>query len=99
MMHELLVGLTVRDEAGYQQYRDAMGPILRDHGGRFRYDFTVAATLRSESTHPINRMFVLSFPDRASKDAFFSHPDYKAVRARHFESSVAGATIIAEYER
>ena len=28
MVHEMMVGLTVTDDATYQQYRDAMAPLV-----------------------------------------------------------------------
>lgn len=99
MPHEMLVGLHVTDEARYQQYRDAMAPLLAAHGGGFRYDFTVAKTLRSASDHPINRVFAIYFADEARKNAFFAHPAYLAIKAEFFQASVAGTTVIAAYER
>jgi uncharacterized protein (DUF1330 family) len=99
MAHELVVGLTVTDDAVYQQYRDAMAPLLEAHGGGFRFDFTVAKVLRSASSHPINRVFAIYFADEARKDAFFAHPDYRAIRAAYFERSVAGTTILGAYDR
>lgn len=31
MVHEMMVALCVTDEAGYQQYREAMTPLLQAH--------------------------------------------------------------------
>lgn len=98
MAHELVVGLTVTDDATYAQYRAAMAPLLAAHGGGFSYDFTIAKALKSASTHPINRVFAIYFEDRARKDAFFANPDYLAIKARYFERSVAGTTIIGAYD-
>lgn len=99
MAYELMVGLNVIDQAGYQAYRDAMGPILAEHGGGFRYDFMIATVLKSEAPHPVNRVFALGFKDKQSKEAFFSNADYRQVRAKLFEPSVNGSTIIAAYTR
>ena len=99
MTHELLVGLDVADPAGYQQYRDAMRPLLHAAGGGFRYDFEIARTLRSEATHAINRLFLIHFPDRAAKDAFFANPDYRTIRARFYEPAVRARTVLAELDR
>jgi len=96
--HEILVALRVIDEHRYQRYRDAMTPILHAMGGRFRYDFRVAETLTGDTPEPPNRVFVLSFPDAATKDRFFSDPAYKAARTEHFEPSVGGATVIAAFD-
>lgn len=98
MPHELMVGLTVTDEEAYAQYRTAMAPLLAAHGGGFRYDFTVAKVLKSASEHPINRVFALRFASKAQKEAFFAHPEYLVIRARHFERAVAGTTIFGAYD-
>jgi uncharacterized protein (DUF1330 family) len=98
MALEILVGLHVVDEAGYQSYRDEMTPILESYGGGFGYDFKVSEVLKSQTTAPINRVFTISFPNQDSKDAFFSNDDYLKIRQRHFEKSVTDTTIIATYE-
>jgi len=99
MTHELMVGLTVTDDATYQQYRLAMAPLLAAHGGGFRYDFTIAKVLQSASDHPINRVFAIYFGSVAQKDAFFAHPDYLAIRARFFQPAVTGTTVFGAYDR
>lgn len=99
MTHEVMVGLTVIDEAGYQRYRDAMTPILQTYGGGFRYDFRIGEVLKSASEHPINRVFAIYFADRTRMEAFFADPAYVAVKAEHFESAVAGTTIFGGYDR
>jgi uncharacterized protein (DUF1330 family) len=99
MAFELTVGLLIADQETYAQYRAEMRPLLEAIGGRFRYDFDVARALKSEASHDINRVFVLQFPDRASKERFFSDPRYMEIRGRLFEKAVAATSWIAEYER
>jgi uncharacterized protein (DUF1330 family) len=99
MPHEMLVALHVTDPARYARYRAAMTPLLEAHGGGFRYDFEIATTLRSEASHPINRVFAIHFPDAATSARFFADPQYLAVRAEHFEPAVAAVTRIAAYDR
>jgi uncharacterized protein (DUF1330 family) len=89
---ELLVGLTVRDEAGYAAYRAAMAPLLEGRGGSFGVDVRVAEVLRGPG--PFNRLFTLRFPSAAARDAFFADPAYLAVRARLFDPSVEGAPVM-----
>jgi len=96
MPFELIVGLLVVDHEKYAQYRAEMSPLLEAAGGRFRYDFEIARTLKSEAKHDINRVFVIQFPDRASRERFFSDPQYVEIRTRLFEKSVEGMSIIAE---
>ena len=97
--HEILVGLHVNDEAGYQRYRDGMTPLLHACGGSFRYDFQGGEMLAGKSDKPLNRVFLISFPDAATKDAFFSDPAYLAVRAQHFDGSVDCVERIAEFDQ
>lgn len=94
---EILVGLCVTDDKAYDAYRAGMTPILHAMGGAFRRDFRVSEVL-GEGEKTVNRLFVLSFPSAAVKEAFFSDPAYQAVRAEHFAPSVAHADIIAEYD-
>ena len=98
MAFEMLVGLDVTDDEGYQKYRAAMSPVLAQHGGGFRYDFRIGEVLRSETNDRINRVFTIHFSDRDARERFFSHPEYKKIRAEFFESSVGATTLIAEYE-
>lgn len=98
-MHELLVAVNVTHEAGYQQYRDSMAPILTDYGGDFGYDFRVNEVLRAETDAPINRVFTIHFPNRVLADAFFTNADYLKIRDTYFEPSVSDLTIIARYDR
>ena len=97
MKIEMLVGLNVIDDAGYQAYRDGMTPLLEQHGGGFGYDFIIAKVLRSETETPINRLFTINFPDEETMNLFFSNEDYLQVRKEHFEPSVREVTIIATY--
>jgi len=97
--HEILVGLNVLDDAGYRRYREGMTPLLEACGGSFRYDFRVSEVLKSETGEPINRLFVIVFPDITTKERFFSDPEYLAIRARHFEPAVREVTRIASYDR
>jgi uncharacterized protein (DUF1330 family) len=96
---EILVGLHVSDEAGYDQYRAGMTPILEEHGGYFSYDFRVSDILIGESDDPLNRVFILSFPDKLTQEQFFSNKKYKDVRAKYFEPAVKSGGVIASYSK
>ncbi len=95
---EMLVGLHVIDDGTYQVYRNEMTPILKRYGGGFGYDFKIADVLKSKTPAPINRVFTISFPNAATKNAFFSNEEYLKVRQRHFEKSVTDTTMLATYE-
>ena len=99
MAYEMMIALTISDDAAYADYRDAILPFLARYGAGFRYDFEVSRVFATESDRHINRTFVLSFPDRASKEAFWSDRDFLAIRATLFERSVRMFTLISEYEQ
>ncbi|MBL8992299.1 MAG: DUF1330 domain-containing protein [Spirochaetia bacterium] len=99
MAFESWMGLEVTDDVGYNAYREGMKPILEKYGGGFRYDFRIAETLRSDSSKPINRVFAIYFESKASRENFFSDPEYKKVREKYFTPSVNAVTTMAEFER
>jgi len=99
MALEMLIGVNVTDEAGYQAYRDNMTPLLEAHQGGFGYDFKVSEVLKSATKEPINRVFTIYFPDEATKDSFFANEDYVQIKHDHFENSVSHVTRIATYEK
>lgn len=94
---EMLVGMHVADEDRYRRYRTVMTPILESMGGTFRYDLRVAEMLRGDADEPFNRVFVLSFPDAATRDRFFADDAYAAAKAEHFDGAVSSWRTIAEY--
>ena len=97
MAYEMTVGLLVEDQARYAQYRSEMRPLLEEAGGAFRYDFIVERVLKGDGGAEINRLFVLEFPDRSSKDRFFADPRYLEIRRRWFDPAVKARVSIAEY--
>jgi uncharacterized protein (DUF1330 family) len=87
----------VVDQEKYAQYRTEIAPLLEAAGARFRYDFEVSQTLKSEAGLEVNRLFVIQFPNRAGKDHFFADPQYGEIRARLFDEAVEKMAIFAEY--
>jgi len=98
MPFHMTVGLFVLDHEKYAQYRAEIAPLLAAAGARFRYDFEVARTLKSEGGHDINRLFVIQFPDRVSKERFFTNPQYIEIRTRLFEKAVERTLILTEHD-
>src|SRR6185295_15698503 len=76
-----LLGLEVKDDAGYARYRQEMTPILARYGGGFGCDFVIAEVLVGPNPR-INRVFTIAFPDRGSRERFFADPQYRAARSR-----------------
>lgn len=99
MAYEMLVGLQVLDNDQYQQYRDAMMPILLAHGGGFGYDLQISKVLRSDTNAEINRVFTIYFPDQQKMDAFFANTEYLLIKEKYFNNSVGSTTIMASYEK
>jgi len=94
---EILVGLHITDDENYNKYRAGMTPLLKAHGGYFRYDFRISEMLQGDATDPFNRVFVLSFPDEATKDRFFANEEYKQVRETYFDVSVKSGGVISTF--
>ncbi|EPJ52761.1 MAG: hypothetical protein OFPI_12920 [Osedax symbiont Rs2] len=99
MSFEILMGLEVTDDPGYDNYRAAMKPILKTYDGRFGYDFKVSDTLISEQNPDINRVFTINFPDKQQMKDFFSDPLYLQAREKYFIDSVASVTMISSYQK
>lgn len=99
MAYEMAVALNVTNHELYQKYREGMTPLLTSYGGGFRYDFRISETLRSESDHPISRVFLIYFPNVESKEKFFNDPRYLKIREEFFDPAVGGRTLLAEYHR
>jgi uncharacterized protein (DUF1330 family) len=99
MSYEMIVGLQIKDDIVYSQYREAMTPLIKTYGGGFRYDFKVGKTLKNEENRPINRVFAIYFKDEESMDLFFTNSEYLNFKAEFFEKSVEATTIISAYER
>lgn len=97
-MYEMIVAMNVVDPERYASYREAMRPILERYGGGFRYDLVVSETLRSESSHPITRVFAIHFRDRNACAAFFADSNYLDVKAQRYEGAVDGHTVLAEHD-
>jgi uncharacterized protein (DUF1330 family) len=99
MSYEMIVGLQIKDDIAYSEYREAMAPLLESHGGGFRYDFKVSETLKNEEERPINRVFAIFFKDNDNMNSFFSNLEYLSIKSKFFDQSVEATTIISEYER
>ncbi|MFA5668114.1 MAG: DUF1330 domain-containing protein [Balneolaceae bacterium] len=99
MPYERLVALHITDEVMYAKYRKAMKPILATYGGYFTSDFKVSEVLLADADKSINRIFSISFPDRLAMETFFSNPEYKLIRNKYFEGSVANSYVLATYNK
>lgn len=96
--HVVWVGLEVADEAGYAAYRARITPMLERRGGGFVHDFVVGQVLRSSGSPAMNRVFMMVFPDRSVREAFFADPEYLQARAELFVPAVRSADFLGEYD-
>ncbi|KZN51547.1 DUF1330 domain-containing protein [Pseudoalteromonas luteoviolacea] len=95
---EMLVGLYVKSDELYLEYRKAMTPILRRIGGDFGYDFVVGEVLKKETNNDINRVFTIHFPNKETMDTFFINEEYLAIKEKYYKPAVEHTTIIRSYE-
>jgi uncharacterized protein (DUF1330 family) len=98
-MIETLWALNVVVADLYAKYRAGMTPLLEAHGGRFGLDLWVAEVLLAPGDKPFNRVFTIAFPSSERSEAFFSNPDYLAVRKALFEPSVSAVTELGRLTR
>jgi uncharacterized protein (DUF1330 family) len=99
MSYERIIGIEVIDELMYQDYRQAMTPLLRSVGGDFGFDFRVSEVLKSKTTDNINRVFTIEFPSEEIMNQFFNLAEYLVIKNQYFDSSVKSKTIISLHEK
>lgn len=99
MTYERIMGLEVIDQDMYQDYRDAMTPLLNAVGGDFGFDFIVSKVLKSKTEDNINRVFTLEFPSKEIMNQFFNSPEYLAFKKRYFDGSVKSKVVISLHEK
>ena len=98
-MIETLMALNVVDADLYAKYRAAMSPLLEAHGGSFGLDLWVAEVLRAPVPNSFNRLFTIIFPSPERREAFFSNPEYLALRKAFFEPSVSETSNLGQLVR
>ncbi len=99
MSFERIMGLHVVNDEEYQNYREAMEPILNSVGGAFGFDFKIAEVLRSKTENEINRVFTIEFPSKDEMENFFSRKDYIEIQNKYFAHAVKSKTIISMHEK
>ena len=82
----------IKDQAVFQQYLDAAGPILSQYGGRvIVYNPNATAVEGS----PNSVIAIAEFPSLAEAQRYYNSPEYTAAR-QLFTSSTEGWRIITE---
>jgi len=98
MAYKMLVGLNVKNDQMYSDYRKAMIPLLKTYGGGFDCDFKLSEVLIPENNQDLNRLFIIYAENKESMDSFFSDPKYKEIQEKYFNDSVARKTLFANFE-
>jgi len=76
MFYDRIMGIEVIDEPMYQDYREAMNPLLKSVGGDFGFDFRVSEVLKSKTSDTINRVLSIEFPSEEDMNKFYNLPQY-----------------------
>ncbi|HYZ34863.1 MAG TPA: DUF1330 domain-containing protein [Crenalkalicoccus sp.] len=85
--------ITVRDQAEYDAYRAAVGPVVARHGGRFLV--RGAAFEVAEGEIAPDRLVVLEFPSLAAAQGFYRSEAY-APLLRQRAGATTSRVFIAE---
>lgn len=94
-----VVGVQLRDEAGYLEYRRRIAPLLASYGAHFVLDVRVSEVVRAPiEGAQFDRLFILRFPDAAAWERFFADPGYAQIRAEHYEPSVSATHRLFAYD-
>jgi uncharacterized protein (DUF1330 family) len=73
-----IVQSTINDEARYQQYRDAVIPLIEKFGGRFVVKGGKVEAL--EGIHDGRRMVMFAFPSMESIHNFWNSTEYAPIK-------------------
>lgn len=73
----VIAQLTVTDREGFEEYRQAVAPIIEAHGGRFLVRGADISSLEGIPRSP--QMILLEFPDKAAAERFYFSAEYQAI--------------------
>jgi uncharacterized protein (DUF1330 family) len=82
----ILVEITVTDPAGYEEYRQAVAPLIARYGGVYLVRGGQTETLEG---NPANRIVVLQFPSVEAARSFYNAPDYRAIIGLRTENAAS----------
>jgi uncharacterized protein (DUF1330 family) len=74
----LMVQSTIRDEAQYQKYREAVGPFISTFGGKIVARGARVEILEGE--HDSRPIVMFEFPSMEAIHAFWNSPDYVPIK-------------------
>jgi uncharacterized protein (DUF1330 family) len=88
----MIANYTIKDQAGFQKYMDAAGPLAPKYGGEIIV-FNLNAT--AVEGKPKKVMAIAEFPSLADAQRFYNSPEYTAARKFRIEST-EGSVVITE---
>lgn len=88
----MIANYTIKDQAGFQKYMEAAGPLAPKYGGKIIV-FNLNAT--AVEGKPKSVMAIAEFPSLADAQRFYNSPEYTVARKFRIEST-EGSVIITE---
>jgi uncharacterized protein (DUF1330 family) len=88
----LFTELEVTNPAGFQLYREAVGDILAEYGGRFLV--RRGATRLLEGGPEPKVIAIIEFPDTGAFDRFWNSPEYRAILPNRLENSTGRVFVV-----
>ncbi|MER8429393.1 DUF1330 domain-containing protein [Mesorhizobium caraganae] len=88
----MIANYTIKDQAGYDRYMQAAGPLAPRFGGRIIVFNLNATAVEGE---PKKVMAIAEFPSVADARRFYNSPEYSAAR-KFRTASTEGSVIITE---
>jgi uncharacterized protein (DUF1330 family) len=75
----VVADVEVSDKVMYEEYRQRVPAVIAAYGGKYLVRGGASEVL--EGSWPLHRCVVLEFPDMAALKAFWTSPEYRALRA------------------
>jgi uncharacterized protein (DUF1330 family) len=88
----MIANYTIKDQAGFQKYMEAAGPLAPKFGGKIIV-FNLNAT--AVEGKPQSVMAIAEFPSVADAQRFYNSPEYTAARKFRVDST-EGSVVITE---
>jgi uncharacterized protein (DUF1330 family) len=88
----LIANFTIRDQAGFQKYLDAVRPLTSRFKG---HPIVFNASSQKVEGHPQTVMAVIEFPSLADVEHFYFSPEYTEVRKLRI-ASTEGSVVLTE---
>jgi uncharacterized protein (DUF1330 family) len=83
---------TIKDEAMFAAYREAVPATVEPFGGKFIVRGGTLTTLEGEWPHP--RLVIIEFPSRAAAEGWYRSADYQKIISLRLNGSVGNVIIV-----